>query len=111
MIYKKWAIILVSFPFTDLKASKKRPALIISPNEYNQKSDVIIAFITSKMDQDHKTGDYHIKEWKSANLPKPSMIRMKFATIDKTIIQKRLGRLSANDVNNFKKELSAFFDR
>ncbi|MQY77205.1 MAG: hypothetical protein GH155_06195 [Spirochaeta sp.] len=64
---------------------------IISPNEYNQKADVIIAFITSGLNQAHKTGDYHIKEWKSANLPKPSMIRMKFATIDKSIIQKRLG--------------------
>ena len=110
MIYKKWDIILVSFPFTDLKSSKKRPALIISPDEYNQKVDVIIAYITSKMDQDYKTGDYHIKEWEDANLPKPSMIRMKFATIDKTIIKKRLGRLSESDANSFKKEFSAFFD-
>jgi mRNA interferase MazF len=110
MIYKKWNIILVSFPFTDLKSSKKRPALIISPDEYNQKADVIIAYITSKMDQDYETGDCHIKEWKSANLPKLSMIRMKFGTIDKTIIKKRLGRLSESDVNSFKKELSVFFD-
>jgi len=36
---------------------------------------------------------------------------MKFATIDKTVIQKRLGRLSESDANNFKKELIAIFDK
>lgn len=110
MIYKKWEIILVSFPFTDLKSSKKRPALIISPDEYNRNADVIIAFITSKLDQEHKIGDYHIQEWQQTGLPKPSMIRMKFATIDKAIIRKKLGRLIDSDANNFRKELLSFFD-
>ena len=51
--YKKWDIILVPFPFTDLKAVRKRPALIISPDEYNEKLDVVIAFITSKLDSEY----------------------------------------------------------
>jgi len=42
--YNKWDIILVPFPFTDLKAVWKRPALIISPDEYNEKLDVVISF-------------------------------------------------------------------
>ena len=67
--YKKWDIILVPFPFTDLTASKKRPALIISPNEYNTDLDVIIEFITSKTDLKAKTGDYHVQQWQKANLP------------------------------------------
>jgi len=50
MNYEKWDIILVPFPFTDLTISKKRPALIVSPNVYNEKLDVVIAFITSKLD-------------------------------------------------------------
>ena len=107
--YKKWDIILVPFPFTDLKTSKKRPALIISPDKYNEKFDVVIAFITSKLDSEYRSGDYKILEWEKSNLPKPPMIRTKFATIDKSVILKKIGRLSEKDVNGFKKSLISFF--
>ena len=109
MNYKKWEIVLVPFPFTDLTTTKKRPALIISPNEYNEKVDVVIAFITSKLDLEHRIGDYKIKEWEYSNLPKPSMLRMKFATIDKSIIIKKIGSLSEKDVKEFSKLLIDFF--
>ena len=109
--YKKWEIVLVPFPFTDLTTTKKRPALIISPNEYNDKFDVVIAFITSKLNFESRIGDYKIQEWEKSNLPKPSMLRMKFATIDKSIIIKKLGRLSENDVKEFSKSLVDFFKR
>ena len=111
ILYKKWDIILVPFPFTDLSAAKKRPAIVVSPDEYNTGLDIVIAFITSKMDIKARFGDYFIREWKEANLPKPSMIRMKFVTIDKTIIVKQFGRLSNKDINDFKKELSNFFTK
>ena len=109
MNYNKWEIVLVPFPFTDLKTTKKRPALIISPDEYNKKLDVIIAFITSKLDLEYRVGDYRIQEWEKSNLPKPSMLRMKFATIDKSIIIKKLGKLSEKDVKEFRKLLIDFF--
>ena len=109
MIYNKWEIILVPFPFTNLKTTKKRPALIISPDEYNKKHDIIIVFITSKLDTEYRLGDYKIKEWERANLPKPSMIRMKFATIDKSIVAKKIGKLGEKDIQHFKKSLIDFF--
>lgn len=110
-IYKKWDIILVPFPFTNLTTTKKRPALIVSPNECNDESDVVIAFITSKMDLEHRIGDYKIQEWLEANLPKPSMIRMKFATIEKKIIVKKFGRLRAKDIKEVTRILVEFFTR
>lgn len=109
MNYKKWEIVLVPFPFTNLTTNKKRPALIISPDKYNVEADVVIAFITSKLDLKYRIGDYKIKEWKKSKLPKPSMIRMKFATLDKTIIIKKLGNLSDNDKTGFTKQLLDFF--
>ncbi|GBD86621.1 pemK-like protein [bacterium BMS3Abin03] len=107
-IYKKWDIILVPFPFTDQKTTKRRPALIISPDEYNEKLDVVIAFITSKLDSEYRLGDYKIQEWEKSNLPKPSMIRMKFTTIDKSIIVKRIGKVSGKDKDGLKKILINF---
>lgn len=109
MNYKKWDIILVPFPFTDLTTSKKRPALIVSPDEYNKKLDVVIAFITNKLALEYRIGDYKIQELEKSNLPKPSMLRMKFTAIDKSIIIKKLGRLSEKDVQEFSKLLIDFF--
>jgi mRNA interferase MazF len=43
-------IILVSFPFTDQTATKRRPAVIISSAAYNrQRPDLIIMAITSRL--------------------------------------------------------------
>lgn len=111
MNYKKWDIVLVPFPFTDLSAVKKRPGLIISPNEYNGDQDVVIAFVTSKIDTHHRMGDYKIREWEKSSLPKPSMIRMKFTTIDKSIIIKTLGRLQKKDSDEFSQALINFFQK
>lgn len=110
MTYEKWDIVLVPFPFTDLTQTKKRPALIVSPNEYNQNLDVVIAMVTSKLDSKPRIGDYKIQEWKKASLPKPSLIRMKFATIDKSIIDKKIGGLKEKDLLEFKKLLVNFFE-
>ena len=107
-VYKKGDIVLVPFPFTNLKTIKKRPGLIISPDEYNTKADVVIAFITSNLKVEPRIGDYLIKEWEQANLPKPSLLRMKFATIDKSIIVKKLGRLTPIDIDGFNEKLTLF---
>ena len=107
--YNKWDIILVPFPFTDLTTVQKRPALIVSPDEYNRHRDVVITFITSKLDGEQRLGDYVLKEWKEAQLPKQSMIRMKFATIDKSIILRKLGKLTEKDIEHYRKLLVRFF--
>jgi len=73
MTYKPWDIVLVPFPFTNLSANKKRPALIISPAGYNKGYDVIIMFITSNLGAFERPGDYVLQEWKEAGRPKPSM--------------------------------------
>ncbi len=110
-IYKKWDIVLVPFPFTDLSNSKKRPGLVISPDKYNKGSDILILFITSKIDREKNLGDYLIEEWEESGLPKPSMIRMKFATIDKSIVIKKIGMLADYDITKFRKTLVDFFKK
>jgi len=107
MTCKRWDIVLVSFPFTDFRNEKKRPALVISPDLYNKGKDVIIAFITSNIKIDFKESDVVIREWNKSGLPKPSIIRMKLATIDKSIIIKIIGKLQKNDINKF---INDFFD-
>lgn len=107
--YKKWDVILVPFPFTDLSSAKRRPALIVSPDAYNAEKDVVIAYVTSQTNSPPRFGDYKLQKWNEANLPKPSLVRMKFATIDKTIVIKTLGELEATDREEIEKILLSFF--
>jgi mRNA interferase MazF len=106
----RWDIVLVPFPFTDLRSSKKRPALVVSPDEYNGGPDVVIAFITSQMKSASRPGDYHLKMWQESGLPKPSMVRMKFATIERGIVIKKLGRLAAQDREEVRSVMRCFFE-
>lgn len=107
--YKKWEIVLVPFPFTDLSSVKRRPALIVSPDKYNADKDVVISYITSQIHLSPRIGDYNLQKWKEAGLPKPSKVRMKFATIDKSIIIKTLGKLEKIDCDEIEKIILSFF--
>lgn len=52
--YRRGDIVLVSFPFTDLSSSKRRPALVISPDGFNDQSqDVVLVAITSQTSADN----------------------------------------------------------
>lgn len=108
MTFKRWDVVLLPFPFTNLNASKKRPALVISPKEYNTGPDLVVMFVTSNLKATSKIGDYIINEWEESGLPKPSMIRMKFATIDKTLAIKKIAELTTSDQAGLKRNLKKF---
>ncbi len=110
MTYDPWDIVLLPFPFTNLSASKKRPAVVISPKLYNSEQDVVVLFLTSKINVSSKVGDYKLKHWQSSNLPKPSMVRMKFATIDKDFILKKIGGIERSDIAKITSEMRDFLE-
>ncbi len=48
MNYKQADIVLLPFPYSDLSAAKKRPALVLSNNNFNSASaDIICCLITA----------------------------------------------------------------
>lgn len=88
-------IILVPFPFTDQSTSKKRPAVVISSDAYNNdRPDIILTAVTSQMRHLGKTGEAEVKDWQEAGLLKPSLIKPILTTIEKTLVLKKLGSLS-----------------
>ena len=46
IMYSQRDIVLIPFPYTDLTASKLRPAVIISNNELNDYGDFICCLVT-----------------------------------------------------------------
>lgn len=109
MTYKKWDIVLLPFPYTDLSSTKKRPAVIISPETYNRGLDVMLMFLTSNLKTEQREGDYELTKWQEAGLPKPSMTRMKVMTLDKDFILKKIGEIQPEDGLKIDEFLKNFF--
>jgi len=49
--YARGSVVLVPFPFTDLSGRKRRPALVISPDSFDEQ-DLILCAITSRVPED-----------------------------------------------------------
>lgn len=91
-------VVLVGFPFTNLQATKQRPAVIISRQSYQQnRPDVILMAITSQVRQPLSTGEALLQDWQAAGLVKPSVIKPLIATIEQSRIIKTMGQLSVTD--------------
>ena len=91
-------IVLVSFPFTDQRAAKQRPAVVVSSAAYNQSQrDLIIMAVTSQLRPAQGVGNVQVGNWQAAGLLKPSAIKPVIATVEHTLVIKRLGRLNEED--------------
>jgi mRNA interferase MazF len=88
-------IVLLSFPFSDLKTQKVRPAIIISKNDYNQTFEDVIAIpMTSNLD----VRDYAIlisnKDLESGNLIKDSKAKVdRIFSVSKNLIKLKIGKI------------------
>jgi mRNA interferase MazF len=102
----QFSVVTVPFPFTDVNAVKRRPALVLSnPTSFN---DVIghsvLAMITSSKNSPWPL-DTEIKDLNAAGLPSPSKVRMKLFTLDHRLILSKLGKLSPSDEKNVRASL------
>ena len=108
--YKRGDIVLVSFPFTDLSSSKRRPALVISPDAFNQASeDVVLAAITS---QGIRDGGLTIEPGDCIDgiLPKTSVVKpAKLFTMHTTLVLKKICALGPDKLSTVLAEIRQFF--
>ena len=96
MHYNTGDVVLLKFPYSDTTNIKKRPALVILDTE---DEDIIVVRITTQV-YDTKY-DIKINEWEKAGLLAPSVIRLhKIATINKDLVERRLGSLVHIDLDN-----------
>lgn len=111
--YRRGDIVLVSFPFTDLSATKRRPALVISPDSLNHAGqDVILVAITSQPPAHGDAGFMSIQfgDFAESALPKQSFIRLpKIFTIHSSLILKKIGALKPATVDQALHQLRTLF--
>ena len=108
MPYEFGDVVLVRFPFTNQTASKQRPAVVVSSRAYNiARPDVVIMAITSQIQSPSSLGEIPIGNWQAANLLKPSAIKPVFATLEQSLILKKLGVLEPSDQAALRQTIAA----
>ncbi len=96
--YKPFEVVVVPFPFTDSAATKRRPALVLSTQGFNERaSHVVLAMITSRENRGWPL-DTQIGDLSAAGLTHPSVVRMKLFTLDERFVLRKSGALAPADV-------------
>ena len=100
-------IVLVPFPFTDQSAGKKRPAVVISSEIYNnERPDLIIMAVTSQAKPSSMVGEVIVQEWRDAGLLRPSVIKPVITTIEKSLVIRTIGQLKEDDMKALEEMLT-----
>lgn len=87
-------IVLVRYPFSDLRVSKVRPAIIVSAP--HRSHDVFIVPLTSRT-ASLLHGEFVLENWKESGLNVASAVKRGIYTIHQTLIHKKVGCLAQND--------------
>lgn|GEM_PF-481923 len=91
--YRSREVVLLSFPFADAIGARRRPALVLLDTE---DADIVVARVTSQIVR--TVFDVELVEWQQAGLLLPSVVRVhKVATLEKRLVERRLGTLTSND--------------
>ncbi len=100
-------VVLVSFPFSNLKGQKVRPALILAKVEFN---NLILCQITSKPYSSKTSIKIKTHDFSSGGLPITSFARPdKLFTADKSIVKGSAGKLKELAQGKILKEVCALF--
>ncbi|HMP84951.1 MAG TPA: type II toxin-antitoxin system PemK/MazF family toxin [Verrucomicrobiota bacterium] len=100
--YSQGEILLAWLTFSGGQGSKRRPVLVV--HDFGD-DDLLVIPITSHPAR--TADDAVVFKWKEAGLKLPSTMRMqKLATIEKSCVERKLGRLLPADFTTFKEVLA-----
>lgn len=102
-------VVVVPFPYSDQLAEKRRPAVVVSSPELENRHGILwVAMITST--QIRWNGDVPITDLRTAGLPVRCVIRSaKLATISRARIVRKSGELSRPDWERARAQLARYF--
>lgn len=101
---------VVTAEFQGVVSTKRRPAVVVSSEAYHrERPDAILAVVTSQISKSISPTDYILQDWQSANLNKPSAVRIFLFTLPQSKIN-AIGELSERDWAKVKTRLQIAFD-
>jgi mRNA interferase MazF len=104
-------LVLLPFPFTDLRTTRQRPCVILSAFQPRGLTEhYVVAMVTSQLSGLAFPGDTVLVKWSEAGLPKPSLVRLaKVVTVDGALIRKKLGTLQETDRKVMRRQFRQVF--
>lgn len=102
----KGEVVVLPFPFSDLSASKKRPAVVVA----TLTGDVICCQITSEARFDEYAIVLNDKDFQQGSLQQTSLVRPnRLFTADRSIISYKAGTLNGKKVKEVESSLVKIF--
>lgn len=102
--FVKGDVVVLPFPFTNLRDSKKRPALVVA--SLKGADDIILCQITSKTRQDRYAVVLQNQDLKKGTLNVKSVIRPnRLFTADSSLILYKLGTLKGSKIRDVERAL------
>jgi len=108
MNIKQKNIVLLPYPFTDLEGTKVRPAIVISNDNLNKKSDDCIMVPLTTVIKDEPYSIIITQEnLSSGKLLKPSRVRAdKIFTVEKKLVMMEIGTINDTTFKRIKSEIA-----
>jgi mRNA interferase MazF len=109
---KQRDIVLIPIPFTDLASQKKRPAIVISSDAYNEiHEDIVVVALTSNIETRNFTITLTSNDLENGDLKVTSMIRVdKIYTLNKSIVIKTFGRVKPDILAKIKESITKLIE-
>ena len=108
MIFERFDVVVVSFPFVDAPKSRSRPALVLSASQFNRVNRHTILAMITRATHTRWPSDHVIVDLGAAGLRHCSVVRWKLFTLDNRIIQRWIGTLKQGDRDGCSAQIAAF---
>jgi mRNA interferase MazF len=105
-VYKRGAVVLLLFPFSDQSSAKIRPAVVVSPDYPSD--DLLVVAVTSVGDA-LRPGEFPIQLWSEAGLIHPSFAKRAVASVTRNRVKKQLGQLRESDLAKLDNAIGLWF--
>jgi mRNA interferase MazF len=97
VIFDRYEIAVVPFPFQEIPVRKRRPVVILSGNRFNETNGwTVVAMITTAKETSWPS-DVLIQDLDSAGLHHPCVIRPRLQTMPNDIFVRSIGHLGGLD--------------
>jgi len=94
--FRQRDIVLIPISYTDMTATKHRPALVISSDDYNQKgTDILAVMITSTQNRMPYDVAILAQDMEQGETPRPSFVRCdRIFSVAQSLIVRQFGRVT-----------------
>ena len=108
--YSRGDVVLVNFVFAEETGSKRRPVLLLSSDQYTQgRQEAVVSAITSNTRR-ILVGDHLMVDWDEAGLLFPSVVTGIIRTIKQSMIDRKMGTISQNDLAEIESNLKEILE-